>query len=459
MARVICPFCLQPHETGVAPRFKCPRSNEVLPAAYIEQYERVPPLWLATVGFAEHGKTTYLAALTLTLDHISNLWPKSYCRSLDQYTLEARRGWMRAARLGERHGATSVRAPRPLLINVTDLPERGNRCLVMYDVAGEIYQRLEEEDGYLAALRYVSTTWFFVSLDDLDAQDHTLSELFTVYLAGLENMRADLTDRNLIVVYTKGDRLQHPAIRAYLQDDPLQRLTHPDGMGGAPGGFNLTDYYSAMEAMSETLREHTLRRVPGGRAFVNMVESHGMRLTFSVTSALGGDPDRGAELREDVRRFRILDPFLWAVRLERPLTTRQLTLIVDASDSQGVAGEAVVGELWAQLNSAGDVTSYRLGAERSIALPGQKPALGKLGPPRPRLAGPILERLPATGRAIIVSAGPVLDLEDYQGGPWQERLLLVGLEEAPAQEWKHTLVYRADEGTSALVAALLKLPA
>lgn len=459
MPRVICPFCLQPHETGVLPRFTCPRHGEVLPGAYIEQYERVPPLWLVTVGFPGHGKTTYLAALTLTLEHISNLWPKSYCRSLDQYTMEARRGWMRAARLGEQQGATARSTLRPLLINVADLPERGNRCLVMYDVAGEVYDRLDDLEAHVAAIRHVSTTWFFVSLDDLDRQDHTLSELFTVYLAGLENLHADLEGRNLIVVYTKGDRLHAPAIRKYLQDDPLQALTLPDG-GASLGRGGLAGYYAEMDAMSALLREHTLRHVPGGKAFINMVEGHRMRLAFSVTSALGGDPDPSTSLREDARRFRILDPFLWAVRLEGPLATRQLSLVLDASPgAEGIYSEALLGELWGQLNTVGDVATYSLGARRPLAPPGQSPPLVAPAMARPRLAGPILEQLPADSRALVLTAGPVLDLDDYLLPEWEDRLLIAGLGCEPTRDWRHTRVHRVGESVSALVEALLKLPA
>lgn len=73
MPRVTCPFCLQHHDTGSTPSFICPKYQESIPAPYIREHDTTTPLWLVTVGFSKHGKTTYLAALTLTLRHMSSV--------------------------------------------------------------------------------------------------------------------------------------------------------------------------------------------------------------------------------------------------------------------------------------------------------------------------------------------------------------------------------------------------
>src|SRR5207253_1397931 len=141
MARVTCPFCLKPHDFSVS--HGCTTyPNEVIPDEYISEYDRVQPLWLLTVGFKQHGKTTYLAALKL-----------------------------------------------------------------------------------------VSTTWFLISLRDLenDEKGRAITDLFNVYRSGMRKLQADLKGRTLIVIYTKADQVAFtPEIEEYLASDPYQGLTLPD---------------------------------------------------------------------------------------------------------------------------------------------------------------------------------------------------------------------------------------
>ena len=460
MPRIMCPFCLQPHDTGASATFTCPTYKEAIPAPYIREYDDTLPLWLVTVGFPKHGKTTYLAALTLTLQHMSSVWPGSYYRALDQYTMDAARDWMRAARLGVQNESTPRGISRPLLLSMYQIPTSGSRCLVMYDVAGEIYDRLHEVEEYVASIKQVSTTWFFISLKDMKEQDRTLSDLFTVYLSGLENLHADLTGRNLIVVYTKADEITTfpQDIRQYLMNDRFQAITVPDAERPDLSTFTMDDYYAEMKTMSDRLRTYTRERVPGGNPFINMVEGQQMNLVFSVTSALGERPDDSNRLREDARRYRILDPFLWAMRLERPTVTRPFTLILDASESAGeIYHESLLGAIWAQLSTKGAVSTYSMGSRRPVSSPGQTPPLTSPATARPRLIGPILERLPSDTTTLVLTTGHILDLQDYDIPPWQTRILLVGLDWEPDQDWEHTLVLQSGAGVSVLIDALMRL--
>ncbi len=60
-----------------------------MPTQYIKDYTKAPPLWLVTVGFSQHGKTTYLAALTLMLEKLSVPLEDVYVEQLDEYTNQA----------------------------------------------------------------------------------------------------------------------------------------------------------------------------------------------------------------------------------------------------------------------------------------------------------------------------------------------------------------------------------
>jgi hypothetical protein len=413
-----------------------------------------------TVGFPKHGKTTYLAALTLTLKDMSNIWSGSFSRDLDQYTMETARNWLRDARLGIQSPSTTPGIPRPLLLSIYKIAGDSSRCLVMYDVAGEVYDKLHEVEEYVASIKQVSTTWFFVSLKDLQdrEQSRSLSELFTVYLTGMEGLHADLRGRNLIVVYTKGDQITDPVIRNYLVSDPLQALTAPPSQRPHLSPISMEDYYASLQQMSDTLRAYTREEVPGGKPFVNMVESQGMNLVFSVTSALGEDPDANNRLSEDAHRYRILDPFLWAVRLEQPDVKRSFALVVDASiAAHEFYNDAVLSDTWAQLSMKGEVITYPLGSCRPLGGSGQSPMLASPAIARPRLIGPVLERLPANTSIIVLTTGRILDLADYAVTDWQSRLLLVGLNWEPDQDWNHTQIYTSGASVTPLVDALMSM--
>lgn len=460
MPQITCPFCLQSHDTGAAATFTCSKYQQVIPASYIREYDTTPPLWLVTVGFPKHGKTTYLAALTLTLKDMSEVWPGSFSRDLDQYTMETARNWLRDARLGIQSASTATGIPRPLLMSISKIAGGGSRCLVMYDVAGEVYDKLHEVEEYVASIKQVSTTWFFVSLKDLQDRDQSrsLSELFTVYLTGMEGLHADLRGRNLIVVYTKGDQITDPVIRSYLLSDPLQALAAPASQRLNLGAFSMEEYYASLQKMSDTLRTYTRDEVPGGKPFVNMVESQGMNLVFSVTSALGEDPNADNRLSEDAHRYRILDPFLWAVRLERPEVKRSLALVLDASAAaHGLYNDVVLSDVWAQLSMKGEVSTYLLGSRRPLGNPGQSPSLTPPAIARPRLIGPVLERLPANTSTLVLTTGRILDLADYATTDWRRRLLVVGLDWEPDQDWEHALIHTSGTSATPLVDALMAI--
>ncbi len=459
MAQVICPFCLKPHDFALARTCEICADNPV-PDEYIAEYDRVPPLWLLTIGFSRHGKTTYLAALTLVLENMSNVWEGMYDNAYDQATMTAIRQMWREAMQGEIVQKTDVTTPRPLLIGLYGLPEVGSRSLVMYDVAGEIFDSINEVQAYLPALKFVGTTWFLVSLQDLenDQEGRSLTDLFSVYRKGMRSLQADLQGRNLIVVYTKADQVAFtPEIEEYLMLDPYQALTLPDATLPPSEDFSLQEYRQGMEQVSNLLEEYTRQRVKKGRAFINMVKAEGMNLYFSVVSALGQSPDvSSSRLRERARRYRVLDPFLWALTLQATETTRTLRIIVDGSSTSGSAYQALPA-VWERLADYGEVTTYQLGDSQAKSQPGQKPPTTPPDPPRKRLIGPILEHTPPDARVLVFATGPIADLADFASTSWRDRLVLVQTEPGQPDTWPHTVTYRAGDDPTPLVNTLLRL--
>lgn len=469
MARVICPFCLKPHDfTTVLTCPDLPQLNLETPPVYVKEYSRVPPLWLVTVGFSRHGKSCYLNALTLLLEEISKVWGGVYYRPLDQFTFDNIRRIRRDAQSGAQPDKTSVdKITRPMLLSVYNLPHTGSRCLVMYDVAGEVYDSLSDTKGYATSIKQVTTTWFLVSLSDLDSTDSdqrgkTITDLFTVYLAGMERMRTDLHGRNLIVVYTKGDKFpqREREIRNYLMTDPLKGLLSPEAAEGALPQINLEDYMSEMQSISDKLEEYTLMRVKGGAAFINMVRANGMNLVFSVVSALGGDPDKTSRQTEFIPTpMRVIDPFLWAITRDSTTTEKALTLALDAShQSEPIYSSKLPSRVADHLTGYGALTTHYLGQLKPASQLGQAPPAVPPRTARPRLIGPILESVPPGTRLLVITNGPILDLADFRRGPWRDQIVVASLGEEPLQDWPNAIACRPEDDPMLLADALLRLP-
>jgi hypothetical protein len=453
MARVICPFCLKQHDMTSS----CPDTGEIAPPTFVKEYDTVKPLWLVTIGFKQHGKTTYLAALTLMLEKLSIVLDDVFADALDQPTIDAIRRMRIEAKEGKLSGPTVERPSyRPLLLSMYNLPESGSRCLVMYDIAGEAYTALDKT--LVPAIRHCTTTWFLISLSDLpeDKEGKTITELFKVYRNGMENMKVDLRGRNLVVVYTKADK--EPAtkeIKEYLRLDPFQNLTLSSGSLLSAQDFSLHDYIDRMRAMSNYLRDYTRTRVDGGASFINMVKAQGMNLEFCVTSALGQGAENGAQrLREDAKRFRVLDPFFWAIALDMTENARSISLVMDAAEAE--VYQRALGA-WDIIANHGDVTTYFLGQTTPAGIPGQRPPAAAPRQDYQHLIGPILENAAPDTRMIVMTSNRILDLMDFYNSSWRDRLVLVPLTDDARQDWPRTAVYRPGDTPDVLVDALLRV--
>ena len=460
MARIICPFCLKPHDFRTS--LDCVDTGNEVPAVYVNDYGRVPPLWLVTMGFSRHGKSCYLAQLTRTLEEISNVWDGVYYRPLDQYTFDAIRKIRRDADSGTQPDKNPRDIPRPLLFSVYNMPRAGSRCLVMYDVAGEIYDSLSDVKNYVVSTKHVTTTWFLVSLPDLekDSQGKTITDLFSVYLSGMEKMNADLRGRNLIVIYTKGDKFppRDNKIRDYLTRDPLRGLANPEMSWERPHTLLLDTYVEEMREISDELEDYTRKRVRGGAAFINMVRANGMRLAFSVVSALGSDPDPSNRLPFTPVPSRVIDPFLWAITLERGWKSSGLSLILDAAPgSDSIYTANIPTDVGDVLSSSGELTTYFLGQSTPARTPGQEQPSEPPRIARPRLIGPILETMEPGTRCLVISTGPIVDLDDFTRTAWRDRVLIASYDDTFTPDWANTVHCRPSDSPDVLVKRLMKL--
>jgi hypothetical protein len=333
-----------------------------------------------------------------------------------------------------------------------DVPDVGSNCLVLYDTAGEYFESLEKlDEGYLRSLKEVKNIWFLIALKDLEKSDRRLFDLLNIYLSGMQDLDWQLSERNLIVVFTKADQVKDrlpQRVQDYLSNDPFQNVTNIESneMRLDVGDFSLPKYLNEMHEISQILEDYTREYVPTGSAFIQLARRHDIGLYFTVTSALGTDVI-GNELPESPTRYRILDPYLWAVHLNKPSDILPIKLVLDASACSKDVYDHNITDLAERLGDLGEVETYYLGQMKRVSVPGQTPPTA---PPqkclRPQLIGPILERFAPDALVIVLTAGKIYDLDDYAISTWHDRLLLVAVGEEQYQDWRNQVIMRRNDG-------------
>src|SRR5258707_4956198 len=73
MAHIVCPYCLE--KQAFAKSNTCEGCKTTVPQAFIDSAKHSPPVWLLAIGGPEHGKSTYLEGLVVTLEHLHQIAP------------------------------------------------------------------------------------------------------------------------------------------------------------------------------------------------------------------------------------------------------------------------------------------------------------------------------------------------------------------------------------------------
>lgn len=456
-----CPFCAEPHEPSVR---NCPRFPQYkIPYDFIRSTMRRPALSLMTVGRTQVGKTWFVAALSLALDN-ANLEGMA-CEPMDDFTFEAvRRLRERVVQEGSSLPRTRIHAAqRPLLLQITGLPDPEPRCVAVYDVPGEIFDTFDAASGLNRVIRQVTTAWMLVDLQDFQEKgsQRRLTDLFLTYRQTLQTHEVDFRDWHLIVVFTKADKYQHRLPRPvvdYVLGDELRELFQ-DGAGSSRKVHRIDHdkYLARMREISELLRKFTIEEVDGGRQFEIQVRNAGMKLAFTAISASGQDPDADGFMAEMLSPCRILDPLLWAFHYESVVRTRPLLLLVD--DGRGgrrLQADAILEAIRGRLAQSYALSSGFLGSDRSLRSAVQKPPAGRGS--RPALLGPVLESLPAGCQVVVLAASPIADLADFADSPWRDSLLIVRPPGTPScGEWPHQLFFTEGDSPEKVKDALRQL--
>jgi hypothetical protein len=457
----ICPYCgTRQAFTGAQPTCSNTTCGKTIPRKYLDNTRKRPPVWLVTVGNSRHGKTTYVDALALIMENLGKISKGTFSSYLDNDTLNKFREIRREAQEGILPDSTPVTRPSPMLITLPNFMGNPNNTLVMYDMAGEIFDDPEKVTHYADAIRHAETIWFLISIEDvrLDRDGRSIQELVQIYVDGMNSLGVDPKGRNIIVVYTKADQIGNKLpqlVSDYLINDPyasLADMTMNDARGNQ---FDEYRYRQELEQVSDELAEYTFAQVPGGAALINMIEYYQMNLKFCAVSAFPGGGNSGEPSGTKTLRLRVVDPLVWGLSLqgESLPAESEVALILDAATGYDPLYQNEVAQhFYDALRALNlNVKTYFTGRHEEMQRPDKPPKRTSL-----RTVGPILDKLGPTSYALVVTLGPILDLNDFQYSSWEHRLQIVSMGDFQ-MDWPHQTLYTGEANPDEIVEEFINL--
>lgn len=338
---VTCPFCLE-QVMLLANTTHCPADGcrHELPPRYFERGPQMPVMFVPLLGYSNCGKTVCLNTMIWNLERLPALWPGFFVQPLTDET----DGWVRAVRIRLENKTLPVSTQdadmgTPYVFGLENLRRWRNRqfhgrTLVVRDLPGERFMSgAGVPDDIMRWLLRARVLMMMFAISDLeDATRNTsqarMSDLMNRYVMAMERNGVNLKERRptVILVLSQADQFLDAThnwpqnLVDYVRNDQILRDLESDTAGEFDDA-KLSAYLRGLEAVSNDIRDHLLSRQSQRgpfRAMLAQAESRGIRLRFTMLSALGQEPDRAAlTFKEKVSPFRVLDPLFTALELER----------------------------------------------------------------------------------------------------------------------------------------------
>lgn len=333
---VPCPFCLTKDTLGQEDLL-CTECGQRAPAEYLRYQQAAEITAIQTFGWAGHGKSTFLAALTLVLTRMGMAWPGYFCSALTEDSQRKLRELNTYLRTGGLPPVTSTEGDTILLL-LKNAGVWADRLIIYRDYPGEIFDRLEVDVNRIPLLHRAPVTLLLLSPNDLSsvAGGRSMEMLMGSLVNALNQKGVDFErDRRCaVLVLTKADAIAHlpTLVRNYLKQDRLWSAIHR-GMNDGPSHLQSSErelseepgseeYRERMAAAGDAIREW-IEKDPAGRSLVRIAEGHGITLRFSAVSATGSQPDENGFLSAPWHPRRVIDPLLWALEFD----PRRLSLL------------------------------------------------------------------------------------------------------------------------------------
>lgn len=318
LKKMLCPFCLakvtfqrSKPKGSLVMIYTCPQCGEQIPALYVREYWRYPPVLVNAIGFRQHGKTLYFASLFYTLKKLSlaEHWSDFFTMGLNEDSLDTVYHNVSMLEHGKLPDSTPKNFPRPTIVRVHGIPLHPNRTLLCYDTGGECFEKPTQLIQFAGFVRRAERVLFLISLTDLDDPGAEMYKLLNTYLVGMGELGASTHHQDLVVVYTKADTL---SVWLTGSEKVTEYLRH----GVFEDVANQGHYIKRMCLESQRLHDFT-RHTLKASEFLNAVRANFRRVTFSMISALGAEPE-GNQLPVGIVPRRVLDPLLWTMEESMP---------------------------------------------------------------------------------------------------------------------------------------------
>ena len=332
-ALMLCPYCLsdvifaersEKRRNGFLRTYlACGECEQEVPRMYVADYRRYPPAVVSAVGFTQHGKSVYFSSLFYTLRHLdlATKWPGFVTQCLSDQSVTNVWAGARDLHQGRLPDATAKVFPTPIMLRLDSFPGQPNCTLIVYDTAGESFNRPRQLVQYGHFVSRASTVLFFVSLSrigqDGEEVDQTLHRLLETYIVGVRELGTGERSQKLMVVFTMAD-----AIGEMLGDS--WQMLRESLIRSHPGDENSRKYMACANQISRELHRITREELKA-QNFLNLAERFFCRVGFSMVSALGAAPREDNTMATRIVPRRVFDPLLGVfadVKRGRPLLRR-----------------------------------------------------------------------------------------------------------------------------------------
>ena len=315
---MLCPFCLsnvvfedrvEQRRNGYQRHYLvCGTCNQPVPRMYADDYWKYPPVVVSAVGFTQHGKSVYFSSLFYALRYLnlSKCWPYFYTQCLNEESLAHVWDGMKELNAGRLPAATAKVFPTPTLLRVDGVPGHRGCTLVMYDTAGESFNRPSQLAQYARFVTRAKTVLFFVSLTHAAREGDEVSEvmhrLLETYIVGVRELGTRAGSQRLVVVFTMAD-----VIGSLVGDDwsVYRKLL----MGDVLGSVSSYAYIARMNQLSHRLHQFTGNQLEA-HSFLSLASSFFRSTSFCMVSSLGAAPDDENQMSTQIVPRRVLDPML-----------------------------------------------------------------------------------------------------------------------------------------------------
>ncbi|MCA9397989.1 hypothetical protein KC573_04100 [candidate division WWE3 bacterium] len=320
--RIICPNCHSEIRILNTSRV-CATCEFELPMQYVKHFEKHTPLFIQVFGWSQVGKTVYQDALVLLLTKMANIWPKFAYTSTTEMTqrkLERVNEFYHDGKLPE---ATQLDRREPYVMLLHNMVRWGGRTLILRDCAGESFDKIEVSEADAPFLLKAPIIFMFISIPDIQEQNRqSMDMLLNNYINTLVSKDVDIqrSKKKIVIIFTKGDLLHDlpPHLHRYLNNDPIWNAVNREGPTKAFDSDYVEKYVNRMTQINHEIAKWICRDY-AGKSFMNLAQQNNLDLRFSLVSATGSQVGKNGYLKERLRPRRVLDPFFWALELQKEL--------------------------------------------------------------------------------------------------------------------------------------------